>query len=72
MRFIREMFTLTPFALPFVKKTIFCILALYPMVGFSSAFEEMLSGFRQCQFKDVYVDLFTKKPVHPFLLERKL
>lgn len=35
-------------------------------------FEEMLAGFEICQFKDVYVDIFTKKPVHPYFVERQL
>ena len=37
-----------------------------------SPFEEMLSGFERCDFRDVYLDLETGKPVHPYLLERGL
>ncbi len=51
---------------------ILCILSFFPRAALSATFEEMLSGFDQCQFKDVYIDLITKKPVHLYFLEREL
>lgn len=51
---------------------VLCILAFFPRLALSTTFEEMLSGFDRCQFKDVYIDLITKKPVHSYFLERRL
>ena len=37
-----------------------------------SQFEEMLAGFPECEFKNVYVDMVTKKPAHKYFIERDL
>lgn len=45
---------------------------LFPNHTVAATFEEMLSGFDRCEFKDVYVDIFSKKPVHAYFTERNL
>ena len=49
-----------------------CALALFSNQALSASFEEMLSGFNTCQFRNVYVDIITKTHAHSYFLDKKM
>ena len=59
---------------PYFLRLLVMLIATLPFPPYAVAvtFEDMLSGFDKCQFEDVYVDIFSKKPVHAYFVERNL
>lgn len=56
---------------PYFLRLLIVLLPL-PHYAVAVTFEDMLSGFATCRFEDVYVDIFSKKPVHAYFVERNL
>ena len=59
---------------PYFLRLLVMLIATLPFPPYAVAvtFEDMLSGFATCRFEDVYVDIFSKKPVHAYFVERNL